>query len=497
MKGRERMITIFDKGEIIKLKQRDISNREVSRRTGINRKTIAKVWNAYCEDMKELENCNSQEERRSIQEKIISTPIYDASNRKRKKYTEEMDAFIDELLKQEEEKAVRLGKHHKQKITNVMIHQELRKQGFDIGITTVSMVVKGKRDKLKETFIRQSYELGQRLEFDFGEVTLIINHMARKYHLAVLSSPAANYRMAYLYDNQGKQVFQDAHVQFFEEVQGVYKEIVYDNMRNVVSKFIGRNEKVLNEDLVKMSIYYGFEINTTNCFKGNEKGHVEGSVKHIRRQAFTIHYEFESIEEARVHLRLCLDQMNQDSRIEEEKEHLLAKKAKLEIGEFMRLKVNKYAVIRIENNFYSVPEELNGKEVSVKNYIADIEVYYQHKLVCKHKKLNGFLEYKIDIFHYLKTFKTKPNALRNSQALVNNEELKELYEKHYKKKEKLFIELIEEHKHLAKEELNQILKTNYNAVVKVEQLEERIIEKSKNQIHVYTNILKGAHHERN
>ncbi len=31
-------------------------------------------------------------------------------------------------------------------------------------------------------------------------------------------------------------------------VGGVYKEVVYDNMRNVVSRFIGRNERELNED---------------------------------------------------------------------------------------------------------------------------------------------------------------------------------------------------------------------------------------------------------
>lgn len=71
----------------------------------------------------------------------------------------------------------------------------------------------------------------------------------------------------------------DSHVRFFEMVKGVYKEVVYDNMKNVVTKFIGKTEKVLNKDLINMSLYYGFEINVTNCFSGNEKGHVEGSVK--------------------------------------------------------------------------------------------------------------------------------------------------------------------------------------------------------------------------
>jgi hypothetical protein len=48
---------------------------------------------------------------------------------------------------------------------------------------------------------------------------------------------------------------------------GVWKEIVYDNMRNVVSKFIGKNEKELNEELVKMANYYGFRINVIAAFQ--------------------------------------------------------------------------------------------------------------------------------------------------------------------------------------------------------------------------------------
>ncbi len=63
------------------------------------------------------------------------------------------------------------------------------------------------------------------------------------YPLAVFSSPASGFRWAYLYKNQKKEVFLDSHVGFFEMIGGVYKEIVYDNMRNVVSSFIGRHEK--------------------------------------------------------------------------------------------------------------------------------------------------------------------------------------------------------------------------------------------------------------
>ena len=46
----------------------------------------------------------------------------------------------------------------------------------------------------KECFIRQKYDYGDRLEYDFGEVHLFINDQVQKLYVAVLSSPASNFR---------------------------------------------------------------------------------------------------------------------------------------------------------------------------------------------------------------------------------------------------------------------------------------------------------------
>ena len=105
-------------------------------------------------------------------------------------------------------------------------------------------------------------------------------------HLAVFTAPESGLRWVYLYKSQKMVVFMDSHVQLFEMVQGVYSEVVYDNMRNVVSKFIGR-DKELNQNLVHMFIYYGFDIITTNARAGNEKGSLERSVEIIRKRIFT------------------------------------------------------------------------------------------------------------------------------------------------------------------------------------------------------------------
>jgi hypothetical protein len=330
-------------------------------------------------------------------------------------------------------------------------------EGFDIGLTTVSNKIKEKRHKARECFIKQEYDFGDRLEYDFGEVKLVIDGEAATYHLAVLSSPGGDFRWAYLYKNQKKDVFMDSHVQFFEMVKGVYKEVVYDNMRNVVSKFIGRNEKELNKDLIKLSLYYGFEINVTNCFSGNEKGYVENSVKVIRNKIFAKHYKFRTFDEARYHLKKQLLELNKKSKINEEKKYLLPHKPKLELADIIMLKVNKYSFVQSDNNFYSVPEYLVGKTVNAKIYYDQLEIYSNNCLVCKHIKIDGFRNTSIDINHYLNTFIKKPGALKNSLALKSKPRLKSIYEKYFSKEPKIFIDILRKNKEKNIDELIEVL----------------------------------------
>ena len=153
-----------------------------------------------------------------------------------------------------------------------------------------------------ECFIKQDYEFGDRLEYDFGEVKLVINGVLKRYYIAVLSSPAGNFRWCYLYDNCKKDVFLDSHVKFFE--------------------MIGKSEKELNEDLVKMSIYYGFDINVTNAFSGNEKGYVEGSVKYLRNKIFAENYKFPSEDSVIEYMESRLMKLNENSKIENRLSHL-------------------------------------------------------------------------------------------------------------------------------------------------------------------------------
>lgn len=443
----------MQKYEIINLKLAGWSNSKIKNTFNVSRDTIRKYWNEYLANLSLLmandPNINTNE----IIEAIVEKPKYDSSNRGSRKYTAEIDALLDKILFDEEKKNELLGANHKQALTKTQIHKLIVDQGFDIGLTTIQNKIREKLDKHSEVFIKQVYPYGQRFEYDFGELKLIIGGKYTKLFIAVLTSPGSKFRWAYLYNNSKMDVFLDSQVKFFEMVGGCYEEGVYDNMRNVVSKFIGRNEKELNEQLIKFATYYGFRINVTNCFSGNEKGTVESAVKWLRNKVFAIKYQFESFEEADKYLQDELIKINKDSSIEEEKKSLTPYRPKYEVADISVNNVDKYSFIQIDANFYSVPEQLVGKTVVVKKYPNIINIYYNKNLMASHSRIKGKKKTCIDINHYLDTFLKKPGALRNSQALNSIPELKDIFDTYYKDKPKTFIELLSENKDLKLQDL--------------------------------------------
>ena len=500
------MMKLLDKGKVIGMKLAGVSNREIHRTCGYDRVKISQVWSEYNASLTRMNDPNADV--KAIQEEMYTEPRYDTSKRTKRKYTPVVEDALKEILEQEEVKTRRLGPRHKQKLTNKQIHEQLVASGHDIGRVTINNAIAHLRKKLKEVYIRQHYDFGERLEYDFGEVLLDCGKGIRKYHMAVFSSPASNFRWSYLYTNQKQAVFQDSHVKFFEMMGGSWKEVVYDNMRNVVHKFIGRNEKELNKELLQMALYYGYTPNVTNCFKANEKGHVESSVQILRNQIFASRYKFAGLEEASLYMTRRLEEINKEDwveqnceqnsgaisnpcvensndtagrpinindalvqrinkgcRIEEERQHLGPYRPPLELALISENTVDSYSMIVVDSCKYSVPEYLVGKKVIVKKYHDEIRVFPKgshsggnhsqdaNDMICSHKRIFGNGNMSVDIYHYLGTLLRKPGAVRNSVALKSIPKLKAIFDTHYAKEPKRFIETFIEHKELSVDEI--------------------------------------------
>lgn len=120
------MVDLMDKSAIIKLKEQGYSNRKVEKMLKINRKTIAKYWNEYVENVQKLNTANDTLKVAEIQETITSAPKYNTKSRMRRKLTDDFFIQLKNILDSEEEKKKILGTN-KQCLTKIQIYELLKK----------------------------------------------------------------------------------------------------------------------------------------------------------------------------------------------------------------------------------------------------------------------------------------------------------------------------------------------------------------------------------
>ena len=444
------MISMYSKQEImIRYFREGKSHRMISRELGINRKTVKK----YLDDYQDKQTtCKSEET--GMSEYLSETPLYNIESRGKLRLTREVQEAIDGLIKLNNKK--RDCGLHKQMLKKVDILEELHSLGFQIGYTTLCNYIRQQSGKttIKEAFIRQTYLPGSTCEFDWGEVKLKIEGHQRRYYLAIFTSGYSNYRYAQLYHRQDTLAFMESHVSFFGYTGGhVYKELVYDNMRVAISRFVGKYEKEPTVALLALKGHYHFSHRFCNVYRGNEKGHVERSVEYVRRKAFSLKDDFENEDSAQEHLLSTIEKLNgtiqqltgktASTMFLDEKEVLHRVSYPLCCSDLEQLRVDKYATFSYGTNRYSVPDNLVGHFVDAKIFSQKIEVYQGNKLIAIHARNYNKHQWIISIEHYLDTFRRKPGALAGSVALVSGSYLKKLYEEYFQKMPQDFIDLLQ------------------------------------------------------
>jgi hypothetical protein len=181
-------------------------------------------------------------------------------------------------------------------------------------------------------------------------------------------------------------------------------------------------------------------------------------VKTTRKEVYAVRYRFDSIEEAEEYLEAELVRMNADSLIEEEMKHLLPYRPPLELSRLSVQKVDKYSFVRVDNNFYSVPEYLVGRDVTVRRYIKEVVIYSGMEEVCCHKRKDGYGEMIVNIFHYLDTLAKKPGAIKNSKALRSEADLKAVFDSYFTTCAREFIGILRENQDKPMAEIVRILR---------------------------------------
>lgn len=146
-----------------------LSLREISRRVGLNRKTVTRYIRDYEASIRE----NPEE---GLDICLASKPKYPVRNVECTRMTEPVCAEIEYWL-QENAKRRQTGMR-KQCLKKQDIHRVLIEKGFNISYSSVCKYIQRRKAeksrKPKDVFVKQYYEPGRECEFDWGEVKLRI-----------------------------------------------------------------------------------------------------------------------------------------------------------------------------------------------------------------------------------------------------------------------------------------------------------------------------------
>ena len=476
------MISLVEKQSIIIKHREGISNRQIALDLGIDKNTVNSYVNKYEEDMRRLFDEHPDMDKEVLAPSIIEKPKYNTENRTISDESQKALAVIEECLADNAVKReTGRSKHQMRKID---IYHYLKKKGFRISYSTVKRLIRNIDKRTREAYIRQEHVPGAETEFDWGEARLNIGGTGyKKYQMAVFASAYGNHRYARLYRTQDTASFQESHVDYFSFCKGVYRNVVYDNMKVAVANFVGPSEKEPTQALLELSAYYGFRFRFCNVRRGNEKSHVERSVDVVRHKAFTEPGDdcFDTLEEANAHLLRKCAEMNaaplSDGRIPDDtfrEEGPLLMSAKPRMSCFMKrtdIRVDKYSTVTVNKVHYSVPDTLVGKKLNARIFTGHVEIYDGESLAALHSRHYSQGEYVLDIFHYLRTLKKKPGALPQSSALLQSDAtIKEIYESYYTSDHKGFLQVLElindvgaESVKTALEELSKTITHDYSA----------------------------------
>jgi len=442
------MINMVDKNLILLKYFRDRESKSsISRSLHLSRKTVRKYISVH-EQASLSPNFLTE-----LEKGLSGRPAYDVASRGKVKLTQEIESDINICLGNNAKK-LNSGLH-KQVMKKIDIHEYLLSKGHDIGYSSVCNYIRAKSSNGKECFIKQLYSPGVVCEFDWGDVKLFINGKLQVFNMAVFTSASSNYRWAKLFYRQDTLAFGQGHIDFFSHLGGVHKELVYDNMRVAIRKFVGRTIKEPTDSLLELSNYYKFKFRFCNIRKGNEKGHVEKSVEYIRRKSFCLKDHFTSVDEANTHLLSACGKLNNTAQqlsggktanqlFEAEKPHLYESRVAYKCFDNEHVKVDKYSTITFSGNRYSVPDFLVGKLLDIRIFAERIDGYYNGEPVCTHTRSYGAHKWVLDINHYLTTLSMKPGALSGSVAFSQlGCQVKNIYQTYFIYQSKDFIELLQ------------------------------------------------------
>ncbi len=344
------------------------------------------------------------------------------SEPKRKKHkgrgspkTDEVGPRIDALLDEWKDRTTA-----KQRITGTRLHQELLKEGYDVGVSTVRTYYAELRRKSAEVFVPLVHRSGDEAQVDFFAVTVEIDGERKECWMFLMRLMHSGRDFAWLYEHCDTVSFLDGHIRAFCEFDGVAARLIYDNLSPAVKRilFPGRE---LTDRFKALVSHYLFEPCFARPGTGHDKGGVEGRGKAVRYQHLVPIPRGKTLEVISEHLVRDLneqaarrkDRQGQTvmARFAEEQPKLRAlPDGFFEPRQTVLLDINRKALVTYDGAVYSLPSHWASASVTAYVGPTDIRFIWRDEIRERQRVRRG--KKQIDYRDYLAELQRKPQAVR-------------------------------------------------------------------------------------
>jgi transposase len=296
--------------------------------------------------------------------------------------------------------------------TAIRLLREIQEQGYDGGYSVVKRYIRLIRSKFTTKAIwRFETDPGQQSQVDWGEFGKIkIDGKEYKLHCFSMILGYSRTRYVEFTISNDAEILIKCHINAFNYFEGYTKEILYDNMKQVIIKrMFDLRESKLNPKFADFSGYYGFKPRFCRPYRPQTKGKIENTIKYIRYDFF-LGQQVSSLEELNNKAKEWINRVNSQvhgttkeipfDRLRDE--NLLSIKAvpAFDISKVLMRKVSPECYIHYQGNRYSVPYRCAGLQVEIKVTDKELVVYHGKERICNHELLFGLNKQSKDKEHF-------------------------------------------------------------------------------------------------
>jgi transposase len=155
--------------------------------------------------------------------------------------------------------------------------------GYDGSVDLVKRRLRTLRPPAVRPAQRTGYRPGQVLQLDWAEMPTrpTLAGRERRVYALLASLPYSGAQTAFFGFEMTLEAFLEGHVRAFEWLGGVPRECVYDNLRAAVARRDG-DEVVWNQRFLHLRGHYGFHATACTPATPREKGSVEAGVRYLK-----------------------------------------------------------------------------------------------------------------------------------------------------------------------------------------------------------------------